>query len=75
MGHSYVARIERNPEKSKHLETATTHMLGIELDFVNLRSESYCQDSRIPTMVNRMCGKTKIDCKRGIWNTRGRFPA
>ncbi|EMR08762.1 hypothetical protein PNEG_02932 [Pneumocystis murina B123] len=50
IGYSHVAKIERNPEKSKHLETATTHIMGIELDFVNLRSESYCKDSRIPIM-------------------------
>ena len=30
-----VATIARNPEQSKHLETARTTVLGIELDFVN----------------------------------------
>lgn len=34
-----VAKIESNPDQSKHLETARTTVLGIELDFVNLRSE------------------------------------
>ncbi|KAI8983356.1 hypothetical protein BD414DRAFT_515839 [Trametes punicea] len=46
-----VAKIESNPDQSKHLETARTTILGIELDFVNLRSEEYAEDSRIPTQV------------------------
>ncbi|EMD41526.1 hypothetical protein CERSUDRAFT_79137 [Gelatoporia subvermispora B] len=46
-----VARIESNPDQSKHLETARTTILGIELDFVNLRSEEYTANSRIPTQV------------------------
>ncbi|KAI0078482.1 hypothetical protein K474DRAFT_1660286 [Panus rudis PR-1116 ss-1] len=46
-----LAKIESNPDRSKHLETARTTVLGIELDFVNLRSEEYSDDSRIPTEV------------------------
>ncbi|OCH92693.1 hypothetical protein OBBRIDRAFT_726351 [Obba rivulosa] len=46
-----VARIESNPDQSKHLETARTTILGTELDFVNLRSEEYTANSRIPTQV------------------------
>ncbi|RPD81576.1 hypothetical protein L226DRAFT_527847 [Lentinus tigrinus ALCF2SS1-7] len=46
-----VAKIESNPDQSKHLETARTTVLGIELDFVNLRSEEYAEHSRIPTQV------------------------
>ncbi|KAI0367514.1 hypothetical protein BV20DRAFT_1054794 [Pilatotrama ljubarskyi] len=46
-----VAKIESNPDQSKHLETARTTLLGIELDFVNLRSEEYAENSRIPTQV------------------------
>ena len=46
-----VAKIESNPDQSKHLETARTTILGIELDFVNLRSEEYTESSRIPTQV------------------------
>ena len=38
-----------NPEQSKHLETARLKLAGLEIDLVNLRSESYA-DSRIPTM-------------------------
>jgi tRNA nucleotidyltransferase (CCA-adding enzyme) len=50
----YVAKIASNPEKSKHLETATTKILGFSLDFVHLRCEEYHGDSRIPhTVVSR----------------------
>ncbi|KAJ2157428.1 CCA tRNA nucleotidyltransferase, mitochondrial [Coemansia sp. RSA 552] len=43
-----IAKISQNPEQSKHLETATTRVLGQMVDFVNLRSEKYTADSRIP---------------------------
>lgn len=43
-----VHKIEKNPEKSKHLETCTTKIYGLDVDFVNLRSEEYTADSRIP---------------------------
>ncbi|KDN34609.1 hypothetical protein RSAG8_12308, partial [Rhizoctonia solani AG-8 WAC10335] len=43
-----IATIARNPEQSKHLETARMNVLGHEVDFVNLRSEMYAEDSRIP---------------------------
>lgn len=46
-----IHKIGSNPEKSKHLETATTRILGLDIDFVNLRSEKYTDDSRIPQMV------------------------
>lgn len=49
-----IHKIESNPEKSKHLETATTKILGLDIDFVNLRSETYSEDSRIPQMVCMM---------------------
>lgn len=42
--------IAANPEKSKHLETITTRMFGIEVDIVNLRKEVYADDSRNPQM-------------------------
>ncbi|KAJ1666449.1 CCA tRNA nucleotidyltransferase, mitochondrial [Coemansia sp. RSA 1813] len=45
-----IAKINQNPERSKHLETATTTVLGLAVDFVNLRSETYNSDSRIPQM-------------------------
>ncbi|KAI1089094.1 hypothetical protein F5B19DRAFT_485481 [Rostrohypoxylon terebratum] len=43
-------KIARNPEKSKHLETTTIRLFGYDVDFVNLRKESYTQDSRNPQM-------------------------
>ncbi|QLL34929.1 hypothetical protein HG536_0H03040 [Torulaspora globosa] len=43
-----VHKIGINPAKSKHLETATTKLFGVEVDFVNLRSEEYSDHSRIP---------------------------
>ena len=45
-----LARIEANPQKSKHLETATTKILGFDIDLVNLRKEKYTIDSRNPTV-------------------------
>ena len=45
-----LAKIEANPEKSKHLETVTTRILGLDIDLVNLRKETYTKDSRTPTM-------------------------
>lgn len=42
--------VARNPEKSKHLETAMVRMFGLDLDFVNLRRETYASDSRNPYM-------------------------
>ena len=44
--HEIMAR----PEQSKHLETITTKMFGFDLDFVNLRKETYADDSRNPQM-------------------------
>ncbi|KAF2750526.1 tRNA nucleotidyltransferase [Sporormia fimetaria CBS 119925] len=41
-------KIEANPEKSKNLETATTKIMGIDLDLVNLRKETYNEVSRNP---------------------------
>ncbi|KAI0173333.1 hypothetical protein GGR52DRAFT_381683 [Hypoxylon sp. FL1284] len=41
-------KIARNPEKSKHLETTTIKLFGYDVDFVNLRKETYTQDSRNP---------------------------
>ncbi|KZP15234.1 hypothetical protein FIBSPDRAFT_750637 [Athelia psychrophila] len=46
-----VTKIERNPNQSKHLETARAKVLGIELDLVNLRSEEYSEGSRIPSDI------------------------
>lgn len=43
-------KIEANPEKSKHLETVTTRVFGLDIDLVNLRKEVYTEDSRNPQM-------------------------
>jgi tRNA nucleotidyltransferase (CCA-adding enzyme) len=43
-------KIEANPEKSKHLETVTTKIMGLDIDLVNLRKETYTEDSRNPQM-------------------------
>jgi tRNA nucleotidyltransferase (CCA-adding enzyme) len=45
-----VGKVAANPEQSKHLETGTTRIMGLECDFVGLRSETYT-DSRIPDQV------------------------
>eukprot|EP00798_Chlamydomonas_sp_ICE-L_P031440 gene31440-6618_t len=45
-----IAVIQSNPDQSKHLETARMKINDLWIDFVNLRSETYAQDSRIPTM-------------------------
>jgi len=47
-----VGMVAANPEQSKHLETGTTRVMGLECDFVGLRSETYT-DSRIPSKVVR----------------------
>ena len=52
VGASSIGKIRANPEASKHLETACVRYKGIDLDFVNLRSEDYTEDSRIPTIVS-----------------------
>ena len=36
------------PDKSKHLETGTARIFGLDLDLVNLRGETYTEDSRNP---------------------------
>lgn len=48
---SSVGRIMANPDQSKHLETATMRVRDLAIDFVNLRSEMYAADSRIPVIV------------------------
>eukprot|EP01133_Synstelium_polycarpum_P006391 gene6391-7408_t len=43
-----IGVIQSNPEQSKHLETATVKIFDMWIDFVNLRSETYTDNSRIP---------------------------
>lgn len=45
-----LATIKANPDKSKHLETITTRIFGLDIDLVNLRKETYVEDSRNPLM-------------------------
>ena len=45
-----IHTIAANPEKSKHLETITIKMFGLDVDFVNLRKEIYDEQSRNPQM-------------------------
>ncbi|KAI0482125.1 hypothetical protein GGR56DRAFT_663178 [Xylariaceae sp. FL0804] len=46
----HLHNIARNPDKSKHLETTTIKLFGYDVDFVNLRKETYTEDSRNPQM-------------------------
>ena len=48
---SKIGVIQQNPEKSKHLETATVHIGRYSVDFVNLRTENYTSSSRVPLMT------------------------
>ncbi|KAM1211024.1 hypothetical protein ACFX2I_002811 [Malus domestica] len=45
-----IAVIPCNPDQSKHLETARMRICDTWIDFVNLRCEEYCENSRIPTV-------------------------
>lgn len=45
-----VGVIQCNPDQSKHLETARMRIFDVWIDFVNLRSETYAEHSRIPSM-------------------------
>jgi tRNA nucleotidyltransferase/poly(A) polymerase len=46
-----IGIIKPNAERSKHLETATTWIFGCPIDIVNLRSEVYSDESRVPESV------------------------
>lgn len=63
-----IAKIATNPEKSKHLETATMVVLGMPLDFVNLRSEVYDDASRIPSEIVSSTPRFRhIDLLKHLW--------
>lgn len=47
-GLKQVAKVDENPEQSKHIETAILPIFGIPIDFVQLRKETYSENSRIP---------------------------
>ncbi|KAL6062932.1 Polynucleotide adenylyltransferase family protein [Balamuthia mandrillaris] len=57
-----IGVIHSNPEQSKHLETATMRIFDVWIDLVNLRSESYAADSRIPD--HTQIGTPKEDALR-----------
>nr|PVC50626.1 tRNA nucleotidyltransferase [Theileria orientalis] len=65
-----VGIVKRCPEQSKHLETATMSVLGFDVDFVNLRSEDYAADSRIPVM---RIGTPYEDCMRRDFTVNALF--
>ncbi|CEO99751.1 unnamed protein product (mitochondrion) [Plasmodiophora brassicae] len=48
---SNVGVIKANPDQSKHLETATLKLFGIDLDVNSLRTEVYEANSRIPSIT------------------------
>ncbi|KAI3848988.1 hypothetical protein MKX03_007250 [Papaver bracteatum] len=57
-----ICVVESNPDKSKHLQTARIEVLGVQVDFVNLRSETYSEkNSRIPKVK---FGSPKDDADR-----------
>eukprot|EP00581_Thalassiosira_minuscula_P014890 CAMPEP_0183726666 /NCGR_PEP_ID=MMETSP0737-20130205/23879_1 /TAXON_ID=385413 /ORGANISM="Thalassiosira miniscula, Strain CCMP1093" /LENGTH=965 /DNA_ID=CAMNT_0025958077 /DNA_START=248 /DNA_END=3145 /DNA_ORIENTATION=- len=60
-----IGVIGANPSQSKHLETATMNVHGMDVDFVNLRAEEvYELNSRIPTSDTRMFGSPLEDALR-----------
>jgi len=67
-----AAVIHSNPEQSKHLETARMKVHDLWIDLVNLRSETYAEGSRIPTMefgtplqdAERRCVAAVVSCGR-----------
>ncbi|XP_024541362.1 putative CCA tRNA nucleotidyltransferase 2 [Selaginella moellendorffii] len=57
-----VGVILSNPDQSKHLETARMKIEDVWVDFVNLRAETYADDSRIPSTME--FGTPKQDAER-----------
>ncbi|ETV68007.1 hypothetical protein, variant 1 [Aphanomyces astaci] len=59
--------VKKNAEQSKHLECAAIKLLGHELDFVHLRSESYSDPtSRIPTLSDVLATPKEDAMRRDI---------
>lgn len=65
-----IGTIAANPEQSKHLETATMRIFDLDIDFVNLRSEAYIEDSRIPLIV---FGTAEEDARRRDFTINSMF--
>jgi len=54
-----LTKIEAKPDQSKHLETATAHVCGLSVDWVQQRGhEIYTSGSRIPTVVSHNSAHT-----------------
>jgi tRNA nucleotidyltransferase/poly(A) polymerase len=49
---SSIGVVGANPEQSKHLQTAIVTILDRKIDFVNMRSEMYTEESRIPSSIS-----------------------
>ncbi|ETW04494.1 hypothetical protein H310_04757 [Aphanomyces invadans] len=59
--------VKKNAEQSKHLECAAIKLLGQELDFVHLRSETYNNpNSRIPTLSGALATPKEDAMRRDI---------
>ncbi|XP_057743293.1 tRNA nucleotidyltransferase cca2-like isoform X2 [Arachis stenosperma] len=54
--------IKPKPDRSKHLETAMLNLFGMRIDFVNLRSEEYTENSRISS--KQSFGTPEVDAYR-----------
>ena len=59
-----IAKILANPEKSKHLDTATARFGTLECDFVQLRTESYAGSGETRTPSHTGVGTLEEDAER-----------
>jgi tRNA nucleotidyltransferase/poly(A) polymerase len=66
-----IGMVLQNPEKSKHLETATLRDNQLWLDLVNLRAEQYAPGSRIPDVMR--IGTAEEDAFRRDLTTNALF--
>lgn len=48
--------IDRNPKKGKHLQTTSAKIFGLDIDFVNLRTEKDLQTENFSKQVGRQFG-------------------
>lgn len=65
-----IAVIQANPEQSKHLETATVKILGFDVDFVNLRAETYAGYVHVSSFWRHFLLKMFIFLRREFSDTR-----
>lgn len=65
---SSIGVVAARPEQSKHLQTAMLTLFGQKIDFVNLRSEMYTENSRIPIQVcRRLCFLLFVRARCPLW--------